>query len=424
MTPLPLPDGPRAGRLAQTIAFHRDPLGWLRAQQRRYGPLFTVRLAIAGPAVVVTAPEAVGELLASDPLRARTGEARRRILGFVSPRSVLGADGGEHQAARARVAPVFAAVGASEERRAAIARLAERHAASWPRRRPTRLLPRTRAFADEVFARHVLGVREEARVLPLMRATRRMLWTPGYPPLPPPGEGAGLLGAAGERLFDRRAEPVRALLRAELEERADGGGDAPETLLDAFAALPTDAAVDQLIPLLMAGQEPPACALAWLLDRIARAGAAAEPFLDPAADDPAARERFVKETLRLRPPVHAVARRLREPLEVAGVTLPAGAGTLLPTVLLHRDPQAFPAPDLFAPERWLERPDERTYLPFGGGARRCVGEPLAHALIDCALPALARAARLSPVGRTPERMVVRGTVTAGRRSVLATAWPA
>jgi cytochrome P450 len=421
MTVPTLPDGPRAGRLAQTIAFHRDPLGWLREQQRRYGPVLTVRLAVAGPAVVVTAPAAVPALLASDPLQARGGEARRRILGFVSPRSVLGADGGEHQAARARVEPVFAAVGASAERRAAIAELAERHAASWPRRRPTRLLPRTRAFADEVFARHVLGVREEARVGPLVRATRRMLWTPGYPPLPPPGEGAGLLGAVGERLFDRRAEPVRALLRAELEERS-GGGDG--TLLDAFAELPPDVAVDQLIPLLMAGQEPPACALAWLLDRIARAGAAAAPFLDPAADDPAARERFVKETLRLRPPVHAVARRLRTPLEVAGVTLPAGTGVLLPTVLLHRDPDAFPQPDAFRPERWLTAPEPTAYLPFGGGARRCAGEPLAHALIDCALPALARAARLSPVGRTPERMVVRGTVTAGRRSVLATAWPA
>ncbi len=385
MTTPTLPDGPRDGRIAQTIAFHRDPLGFLRAQQARFGPLFTLRLAIAGPTVVVALPEAVPGLLASDPLRARTGEARQRILGFVSARSVLGADGGEHQAARARVEPVFAAVGGSDERRAAIAQLAERHAASWPRRRPLRLLPRTRAFADEVFVRLVLGVRDEARVAPLVVAIRRMLWTPGYPPLPPPGEGAGALGVVGRRLFDGRAEPVRALLRAELEERGGAapataaavvpaaprvGDAAPVTLLDAYADLPPDAAVDALIPLLMAGQEPPACALAWLLDRIARGGGAAQPFLDPASDDdPAAaeaRERFVKETLRLRPPVHAVVRRLREPFAVAGVTLPAGTGTMLPTVVLHRDPDAFPAPDAFRPERWLDdRLDERPYLPFG-----------------------------------------------------------
>jgi cytochrome P450 len=440
-----LPDGPRAGRVAQAIAFHRDPLAFLRAGQARYGDLFTVRLAIAGPTVVVADPAMIPAVAGSDPERGHGGEARRRILGFVSPHSVLGADGGEHRSARARVAPVFGAA-ATAGRRQAIAELAERHAASWPRRRPTRLLPRTRAFADEVFVRLVLGVREERRVQPLIVAIRRMLWTPGYPPLPPPGEGAGLLGVVGQRIFDGRAEPVRALLRAELEEQgdaraaavaaqaaaaqADGApADAPTTLLAAMADLPADDAIDRLIPLLMAGQEPPACALAWLLDRIAREPALASPFFaDGADDDPealAARERFVKETLRLRPPVHSIVRRLHAPLEVAGVTLPAGAGTMVPMVLVHRDPEAFPQPDAFRPQRWLDDgPDETPYLPFGGGARRCAGEPLAHALIESALPVLARAANLSPVGRTPEPMVVRGTVTAGRRSVLATAWPA
>jgi cytochrome P450 len=443
-----LPDGPREGRLAQTVGFHRDPLGFLRAQRARHGDLFTIRLTVAGPAVVVADPAAVPALLDADPLRARTGEARRLILGFVSPHSVLGADGGEHQEARARVAPVFAQA-AVDGRRASIAALAEQHATSWPRGRPTRLLPRTRAFADEVFVRLVLGVRDERRVAPLVAAIRRMLWTPGYPPLPPPGEGAGLVGQLGARLYDRRAEPVRALLCAELAERAGEGAvapgaagavaphaaaagavagegaAAPTTLLDAFAGMPVDTAVDQLIPLLAAGQEPPACALAWLLDRIAREPAQAAPFLDPAADaDPRAaaeRERFVKETLRLRPPVHAVVRRLREPLDVAGFTLPARTTVMLPTVLLHRDPAAFPDPDRFLPARWRDGPDERAYLPFGGGARRCVGEPLAHALLDVALPRLARAARLRPVGRAPDRMVVRGTVTAGRRSVPARA---
>ena len=464
---LALPPGPRAGRLAQTVGFHRDPLGFLRAQQRAFGDVFTIRLLVAGPAVVVAAPEAVAPLTGADPLHARAGEARRRILGFVSPRSVLGADGGEHRDARARVAPAFAP-DAIAARRPAIAALAERHAGDWPRGRPLRLLPRTRALSDEVFVRLVLGVRDDARARLLIPAIRRMLWTPGYPPLPPPADGAGLLGRLGGRLFDRRIAPVRQLLAAELETRraagaaaADGPPDLIGCMLGAGPAppLPTDAALDALIPLLMAGQEPPGCALAWLLDRIAREPAAAAPFLDPAADPPpdgdrrpaadpagaappdddaaspqaptaagrpspapaAARERFVRETLRLRPAVHAVVRRLREPFEVAGHRLPAGAVALLPTVLLHRDPVAFPEPDAFLPERWERAPAEAPYLPFGGGARRCLGEPLAHALIESALPPLARAARLAPIGRAPERMVVRGTVTAARRSGLARA---
>ncbi|MBB4662371.1 cytochrome P450 [Conexibacter arvalis] len=495
---LALPPGPRDGRLEQTVRFHRDPLGFLRAARAEFGEVFTIRLLVTGPTVVVAAPEAVAPLLAADPLRARGGEARRRVLGFVSPRSVLGADGGEHRAARARVEPAFAPA-AVAARRAAIAELAERHARSWPRDRPLRLLPRTRALADDVFVRLVLGIRDETRARLLVPAIRRMLWTPGYPPLPPPGEGAGFLGELAGPLFDRRAEPVRRLLAAELEERrrdgdaaaapAAGGaagivaesGSAPAAgtaagivaesrgapaaapdLIDCMVGgvaappLPTAAAVDQLIPLLAAGQEPPACALAWLLDRVAREPELAAPFFDATADPPAdarpdaadgapiaarsgagvgaaaptgaaatsaARERFVRETLRLRPPVHAVVRRLREPLTVGGATLPAGAVALLPTVLLHRDPLAFPDPDAFRPERWASAPDETPYLPFGGGERRCLGEPLAHALLETALPLLAREARLRPIGREPERMVVRGTVTAARRRGLALARP-
>ncbi|MFL5818831.1 MAG: cytochrome P450 [Conexibacter sp.] len=130
----------------------------------------------------------------------------------------------------------------------------------------------------------------------------------------------------------------------------------------------------------------------------------------------------MRETLRVRPAVHSVARRLTTPLVLDGHRLPAGAVAVAPIVLLHRDPQAFPDPDAFQPERFVNGTlDDAPFLPFGGGARRCLGEPLAHALIAGVVPAILKQVHLRPVWPQPERMVVRGTVLVPHRSGVALA---
>jgi len=106
-------------------------------------------------------------------------------------------------------------------------------------------------------------------------------------------------------------------------------------------------------------------------------------------------------------------------VRVEGHEIPAGATVLLPTSLVHRDPRGFRDPDRFAPERWLaDITPSWPYFPFGGGARRCVGEPLAHAEIETVIPAVLRRLRLSPLAGEPERMVQRATVLVPRRSLL------
>ncbi len=144
---------------AQTVAFHRDPLGFLRRRQQEHGDVFAIRLLTARPTFVVAEPEAVEALLGSDPETARTGEARRAVLPFASPRSVFGGDGESHRSARARVAPALSAE-TIDSRRGAMAEIAERHASTWPLGRPFRLLSRARTLCDEIFVRLVLGVRD------------------------------------------------------------------------------------------------------------------------------------------------------------------------------------------------------------------------------------------------------------------------
>ncbi|MEA2321845.1 MAG: cytochrome family [Solirubrobacteraceae bacterium] len=416
-----LPAGPEAGPLAQTVALHRDPLGVLRRARERHGDVFTLRLLTARPIVVVADPAQVPALAAADPGRARAGSARRRIVPMASPRSIFGGDGRGHEAARGRVAPLFAR-DAVAAHRAAMAAIAVEHVERWPRGRPFRLLPRMRALVDEVFVRLLLGVGDERRAPAIAAAIGRMLWTPGNPPLSLPGEGDGLMGAGATALFDRRKAPLARLLAEEVDRRRGdpGAADVIGRMLRSDPAQPTEAIVDELLPLLMAAQEPPAAALTWLLDRLGRAPDLAERFLaDEDADGARGgfRDAVVRETLRLRPPAVAVLRRLAEPADVAGRRLPAGVVTMLPTALVHRDPRAFADPDAFRPDRWAAGDVlDAAFFPFGGGARRCLGEHLANAYIDGLTPVILRRVRLEPLWPVPERMVLRGTILVPQRS--------
>ncbi len=421
-----LPPGPERGPLLQAVTFHRDPLGVLRALRARYGDVVTVRFPEARPLVVVADPAEAVALAPTDPARTHAGSARRRILPQASPRSSFGGDGEQHRAARARLRPAFAPA-ATEGRRAAMAAVAEEHAARWPTGRPFRLLPRLRLLADEITTRLVLGVRDPARARELAPAIRRMLWTPGNPPLSPPGEGHGLMGALGTRFADHRMAPVRRHLLDELAARRRAGDtdgdDLLGCLLRADPPLTDDEAVDEVLPVLMAAQEPMAAALTWVLDRLGRHPDVAARWA-AGTEGPAARDAFIREALRLRPPALAMLRRLREPAEVAGHLLPAGIPLVLPIVLLHRDPGAFPEPDAFRPERWRHgQAPPAPYRPYGMGERQCLGQPLAEAQLETVLPAILRRLDVRPLWPQPERMVLRATILVPHRSGLARAVP-
>ena len=169
--------------------------------------------------------------------------------------------------------------------------------------------------------------------------------------------------------------------------------------------------------LVMAAQEPPAIALTWLLDRLGREPDLAESFL--AAPEGAEAGSVVKETLRLQPPASAALRRLTAPRRVGGHELPAGVDVMVPSTLLHRDPRGFADPDDFRPGRWREPPaPDAPFFPFGGGARRCVGEHLAHAEIATVVPAFLAAGRIRPLAPEPEPMVQRATVLVPKRGLL------
>jgi cytochrome P450 len=158
---------------------------------------------------------------------------------------------------------------------------------------------------------------------------------------------------------------------------------------------------DQLMTLLVAGHETTASSLAWAVERLVRnprvlerARADGDDYLDAVC----------KETLRLRPILALVLRRLTEPMEIGGRLLPAGANVAPCIYLVHKRPDIYPQPYEFRPERFLERPPGTyTWIPFGGGVRRCLGASFAQFEMRVVLRELLARTELRAAGSRPER---------------------
>jgi cytochrome P450 family 135 len=153
-------------------------------------------------------------------------------------------------------------------------------------------------------------------------------------------------------------------------------GDVLSSLLTAAGDELTDLELrDQMITLLLAGHETTATALAWSFHELARRPAILRAAQQAADDgDDAYLEAVAKEAMRRRPVIQNVARKLTEPIEVAGYRLPAGTVVAPSIALVHKDPAVHDGPKDFRPERFLgKQPEAGTWIPFGGGVRRCIG---------------------------------------------------
>ena len=401
-----LPPGPRMSRALQTVIWSRKAQWMLEQSRARFGPMFTLQIAYEGHWVVVTQPDVVKQIFTGDPRVFHAGEGNQILRPILGDHSLLVLDEKEHISQRKLLLPPFHGErmqGYGEK----MAEIAAREIESWPTGAPYRLRPRMQAITLEIILETVFGVHGGARMEPLRSALRDVLDLTTNPRVLLPVLLIGPDRIRRVPALRRRLDKVDELIAVELAERraAEDLGERDDVLSLMLAARHEDGSPmsdaelrDELLTLLVAGHETTATALSWALERLVRHPEKLERLREETlAGEDAYLTATIQETLRLRPVIVLVARRLTEPVELGGYELPAGA-TVTPSIhLIHRDPKVYPEPERFLPERFLdEPPGTYTWIPFGGGVRRCIGAAFAQFEMQVVLRELIRRRHLAP----------------------------
>jgi cytochrome P450 len=381
--------------------------------------MFSYRLAHEGTWVFLSDPEDIKQVFTGDPRLLHAGEANIVLLPVLGEHSVLLLDEPAHMKERKLILPPF-----HGKRMQAYGDVMSQVAAAeidrWPTDRPMRMRPRMQAMTLEIILRAVFGVGEGERLARLrdeLRGTLNLLGNPR--------RAIFMLLLGPERLrhfppFRRNMERIDRLLFQEIAARR-GAADLAERndilslLLQARHAdggpMNDRELRDELMTLLVAGHETTATALSWAVELLARHPAELERLeTEVASGGDEYLDAVIKETLRLRPVIALVLRKLVEPMEIGGRLLPAGVSVAPSIYLVHRRPDIYPEPERFRPERFIEQPaGTYTWIPFGGGVRRCLGAAFAEFEMAVVLRELVARRRLRPVGG-PEHSV-RSTIT-------------
>jgi cytochrome P450 len=413
-----LPPGPRMPASLQTLGTWSRPTAFLDRCRARYGHRFTIRLLGQPPVVMISDPDEIKELFMAPPDVLHPGEGAKILEPIVGRHSVILLDEEPHLEQRKLLLPAFH--GERMQRMAGLmAEVTEREVASWPRGEAVELHPRLQRLTLEIILRTVFGLESGSHLESLRDLLTRILAFSESPlsllPPPPPWL-ARVTPLAG---FERLAEQADALIYELIEQRRREGPDSGEDVLALLlgathedgSPMSDQELRDELVTALVAGHETTASELAWAFERLSReprALARLRAELDEGSDEEYLTA-TINEILRLRPVLpNAEPRLVKQPVEIGGVLYPRGVALLANAHLVHHDPAIYPEPRAFRPERFLESeggkvPGTYTWIPFGGGRRRCLGASFALLEMKIALRTVLARCELRPVGSRPER---------------------
>jgi cytochrome P450 len=423
--PLPMP--------LQTLFWIRRPTQVMEYAHLLYGKMFTVRLPSFD--LTLTADrDAIRTIFAAKPDEMNAGRFNRILRPLVGDSSVLVLDGGEHMHRRKLLLPSFH----GERMRFygnTMAEITEQTMASWREGHAFSLHEHTQEITLQVILRSVFGA-DSAALDELSERIKRMMSRSTKPMTLVP-----MLYLANHPESESKA-PWRWLLSHrdrtdtllyELIRSARSASTAQDARKDVLAMLLkardehgqglSDSDLrDELMTALAAGHETTATALAWAVERLLANPAAYNNLRDEVRalgprPDPERLialpylDALVKEVMRMRPVVPLVGRVLMKPYTLAGYDLPAGTSVGACIYLAHRNPEIYPEPEQFRPERFLGvSPDPASYLPFGGGLRRCIGASFALYEMKIVLGTMLAACDFELAQPSPVR-VVRRAVT-------------
>ena len=366
----------------QSIGLLRFRHQFIPALHRRYGDVFSIRIMPEGRRLVVfNRPEHVKEIFAGDPEVFHAGKGNAILGPVMGEHSLLLVDSAQHKRARRLLMPAFNghALRGYED---LVAGLAKTEVGSWQPDVPFESLERMNALTLEIILQVVFGVTDEARLAELRPLVNR---TVNIPPLVFLGWGFPRLQKLGpwRRTVENQIELDRVIFgviaarrsAADLAERTDVLSRLLQVRDEDDAGLTDEELRDQLVTLLLAGHETTATALAWSLHELGK-----NPQQEAKARDAATSgdddylEAVLKESMRVHPVIPMVVRHLMAPATVGGIDLPKGANVAASIILAHESEASHPDHTTFRPERFLDgEVATNTWIPFGGGVRRCIG---------------------------------------------------
>jgi cytochrome P450 len=418
-----LPPGPRAPAAVNMARLMQRPLESLTGWRERYGDAYTVRLPMFGIGVYVADPDAIRAMLTGDQADLHAGEANAPLSPVLGDKSVLILDGREHLRQRKLLLPPFQGA-AIQSFRTVIREVAEAEVDRWREGERLIMRERMRALTFEVIARAVFGVTERARIERLRIALVSLINMQMIFLAPSVlRRDLGRFSPWGQ--FQRRLKAADALIYEEIGRRRgesdlEDRTDVLSLLLharDENGGAMTDVELrDELMTMLLAGHETTATGLAFAFDLLMREPRVLSRLRDELdGEDDTYLDAVVTESLRLRPVIDANERTLTEPRTICGWDLPAGIRVYPAIVVVQLRADLYPRPHDFRPERFIE--EEATsysWLPFGGGIRRCIGAALAQAEMAEVIRTVVSRVELEPVRPGREPVVMRGITLAPR----------
>lgn len=418
-----LPPGPRLPSFALLLLMMRWWPQIVALCKRRYGNVFTLTNSMVGSMVYLGDPADIKTVFAGDPRIYHAGQANSMLAGLLGDSSVLVVDDEVHRERRRLMMAPF--------HRDAVARqvdvmaeIAVENIAGWPVGEPFAVAPKMSEITLEVILRTVIGASDENRLAALREVMPRLLNIGPW----------GSIAIAKPKLLKRRLwdrlrhtmDEADQLLYAEIADRRADPDLAERT--DALAMLVragvddgvpmTDLELrDQLMTLLVAGHDTTATGLCWALERLTRhPDVLSKAVLAAESGDDEYIDAIAKETLRVRPVVPDVGRILTEPVEIAGYRLPAGVMVVPSITLVHDDADIYPEPQRFDPDRMVGATlSPTTWLPFGGGNRRCLGAGFAMVEMRVVLREVLRRVELATTNSAGERQKLKHVIMTPHR---------
>ena len=377
-----------------------------------------MRFPGAPPFVLITDPDQLKQIFAAPPDVLHPGEGARVLEPVVGLNSVILLDEDPHLEQRKLLLPAMH--GEKMTRLTGVIEdVTAREIASWPRDSATQLHPRFQRLTLEVILRAVFGLDEGERLDDLRERLAAQLEFGDKPIslIPPPPESAlrGFLENHGPfKSFVRMREEADELLFELIEERRRDHADRDDILSMLLEARHEDGSPmsdeeirDELMTMLVAGHETTASTLAWAFDALSRHPEVLDRLREEieSGDGDDYLTAVIYETMRRRPVLpNAEPRFVKKPIEIGGRTYPPGCALVANVYLVHHDPAIYPDPYAFRPERFIEEsPGTYTFIPFGGGRRRCLGASFALVEMKIVIAAVLSACEIEPVGASPER---------------------